>query len=81
MWRVGTNTEMGNVGVVAMNLLVKENKMKSVSPELTSYTCTNCGDNVWFSDNKPVFGIGGCFAVQGHDYEFDDPTFEGEDNE
>jgi len=55
--------------------------MKSVSPELTSYTCTNCGDNVWSSDNKPVFGIGGCFAVQGHDYEFDDPQFEGEDNE
>jgi len=51
--------------------------MESKSMELKSYTCTNCGDNVWFSDNKPVFGIGGCFAVQGHDYEFDDPKFEG----
>jgi len=78
---VGTNTEMGNVGVAAMNLLVKENTMESVSPELKSYTCTNCGNNVWSNHDKPVFGIGGCFAVQGHNYQFDNPKFEGEDNE
>jgi hypothetical protein len=52
--------------------------MESKSPELKSYTCTNCGNNVWSSNNKPVFGRGGCFAVQGHDYQFNDPTFEGE---
>jgi len=52
-------------------------KMESKSMELKSYTCTNCGNNVWSSEEKPVFGIGGCFAVQGHDYEFDDPKFEG----
>jgi len=46
-----------------------------------SYTCTNCGNNVWSSHDKPKFGRGGCFAVQGHHYEFDDPRFEGEDDE
>ena len=55
--------------------------MQSVSPELKSYTCSNCGNNVWYNDDKPVFGRGGCFAVQGHDYQFDNPKFEGEDNE